>query len=448
MHIPVELQETLKRGECVLFVGAGLSVGLPGWKKLMKPLAKELDISPDEDPLYIAEYYENEFERLNLEEQIVSQLKDVKLTKAHKLLAKLPVKAIITTNYDHVLEKALSKKKFIKVVYGKEAPLAREDQLPLVKMHGDIDDPSTLVVTKTDYHEYAEKHRSLITYLLGFLISHTLLFVGYGLKDPNFDNIYFQMKSLFKDNQRKSFAIFKDPTDYEVKRLNKMGIEVIKIKEYDEIPQIFEELLVICTQKTKTETEWTPRQLESIQNTFREVVERQNKWLDPRGIFQFERMLTKREVELEEVYVVPRLVRQEVIRKRKVEREKEKQKKQLNDVKNTEEIEDYFFEKKVELSIKEALSDTKNNHMVILGDPGVGKSCLLQYVALKASTNAGESLGIGKQLLPVLIPLREYPQFGEKKMIKDFIFEYITKQVCYLPADVFESFLISGKHCL
>lgn len=240
-YISAELQESLKRGECVLFVGAGLSEGLPTWKKLMEPLAQELGISPDEDPRYIAEYYENQFGRPELQKKIVSKLeKDVPLTEAHNLLKTLPVKAIITTNYDHLLEKALSEKNFIKVVDGKEAPLAREDQLPLVKMHGDLDDPSKMVITTTDYNEYSEKHRALITYLLSFLISCNFLFVGFGLRDPNFDNIYFQMKSLFKDTHRRSYAIIKNPPEHETKRLNKMGIEVIPIKDYDEIPRIFE----------------------------------------------------------------------------------------------------------------------------------------------------------------------------------------------------------------
>ena len=440
MHIPVELQEALKRGECVLFVGAGFSEGLPTWKELMEPLAEELEMNPDEDPLYIAEYYESKFKRPELEKMIVDQInKDVPLTEAHELLTKLPVRAIITTNYDHLLEKALSQKNFIKVVEGMKAPLIKEDQLPLVKMHGDIDDPSTMVITKTDYNEYPEKHRALITYLLGFLISYNFLFVGFGLRDPNFDNIYYQIKSLFKDNQRKSYTIVKNPSDYEVDSLNRMGIEVITVDDYDKIPQIFDELAAICTEKVKIDL--TPRQLEGIQNSFREVVERQNKWLDPRGIFQFERMLTRREVELEKIYVVPRLVKQEVRKRKQKPEEKTEKKETIKDEIDTEEIEDYTLERKVELSIGDALSDDNNNHMVILGNPGIGKSCLLQYIALKASAYEGESLGIEKQLLPVLIPLREYPKFGEKKMLKDFIFYYIQKRICFLSENVLESFL-------
>jgi len=82
VYIPVELTESLKKGECVLFVGAGLSKGLPQWKELVEPLADELGVSMDKDPRIIASWYENEFGRSELEEKIVSQLnKDIPLPK-------------------------------------------------------------------------------------------------------------------------------------------------------------------------------------------------------------------------------------------------------------------------------------------------------------------------------------------------------------------------------
>jgi len=462
VYIPVELTESLKKGECVLFVGAGLSKGFPQWKELVEPLADELGVSMDKDPRIIASWYENEFGRSKLEEKIVSQLnRDVPLPKTHTILANLPLKAIVTTNYDNLLEKALSEKKrnVTKIVYDKQAPLAEANQLQIIKMHGDIDDPSTIVITKKDYDEYPEKHKALITHLLGLLISSHFLFVGFSLEDPNFDNIHTQIKSLFGESKRKSFAIFKNPPSFETKRLKEeMGIEVIPIEEYDEISEIFERLISIC-RRPRIKTELTSWELENIQDTFCEVVERQNKWLDPRGIFQFDTMLTKRDVELEDVYVVPRLVKQETIRKRKKKKQERDEgegkvekslmysaigkepKKGIEPTRKEEEMEEYIFEKEVELTIKDAISNVKNNHMVILGNPGIGKTCLLRYIALKASTNAGESLGIGKRLLPVLIPLKEYPQFGHDQMFKEFVFHYIKNRICSLSEEVLEYFL-------
>ncbi len=449
-HIPVELKESLKKGECVLFVGAGLSEGLPNWEELIQLLADELKTSVDKDLRKTASYYENEFGRPRLEGKIVSELKkEVPLTRTHEILANFPLKAIVTTNYDPLLEKALSQKKrnVFKVVYGTEVPHIGADQLQLIKMHGDLDYPSTIVITKKDYDEYAEKHKALITHLLGLLITCNFLFVGFSLEDPNFDNIYTQIKTLFGKEKRTSFAIFKNPPPHEVRRLkNEMGIEVISVEDFAEIPHIFEELHAVCSQPY-TQAALTPFERENIHNTFCEVVKRQNKWLDPRGIFQFEKMLTKNTVELEDVYVVPRLIKEVMVRKKKKGERREEvepdssQKDEYTEKLDPEEkeLEEYVFEKEISLPLKDALSTTENTHMVILGEPGVGKTCLLRYIVLKTST-ASELLGINPAL-PVLIPLREYKEYGQAKTLREFIFYYIKNRICSLPDTIVEDFL-------
>ncbi|MGD2251244.1 MAG: SIR2 family protein, partial [Candidatus Methanofastidiosia archaeon] len=460
VKIPVQLKESLKKNECALFVGAGLSEGLPTWKELVEPLADELDVSKNLDFKVIASYYENEYGRDQLENYIVSKVrKDVPLPKPHEILPDIPFKAVITTNYDHLLEKAFQErnKEYNTIIDGREAPLAEQDKIPIIKMHGDIDNPSTIVISKKDYNEYPQKHRALTQYILGFLISCNFLFVGYSLTDTDFDIIFSQAKSLFGTSMRKSFAVFKNPHPLEIDRLkNEYGIEVVPIADYGEIPDLCNKLYTICRERRKQKlTSW---EIEDITNTFCEVVKDQNKWLDPRGIFQFEKMLTRREVELERVYVVPRLVKQ-VIRKREKEREKEGRKiekeekerikqevkiissKEKREIPPEPEEMDITFEKQKELTIKEALSNPKNNHMVIIGDPGVGKSCLLQYIALMASVNAGKTLGMKKSVLPVVIPLRECTQYGQGKMLKEFIFYYIKNKICRLPEEDLEELL-------
>jgi predicted NACHT family NTPase len=151
-------------------------------------------------------------------------------------------------------------------------------------------------------------------------------------------------------------------------------------------------------------------------------------------------MLTRREVKLEEVYVVPRLIKQEIIRKRKEEyiRKRDKSRKRSRVEKRSKE---YVTERTVELTVKDVLFSPRNYQVVILGEPGVGKTCLLQYIALIASISAGESVGLRRPLLPVLVPLREYPKYSKGKMLKRFIFDYIRNQICFLPDEVLEHFL-------
>jgi len=97
----------MRKGNVVLFIGAGLSVGagLPGWGALIRPLAERIGYQGD-DLLKVAQYYENRLGRRAL----ISYPRDrldttgVKPTENHDLLVRLPVNIVFTTNFDDLLE--------------------------------------------------------------------------------------------------------------------------------------------------------------------------------------------------------------------------------------------------------------------------------------------------------------------------------------------------------
>ena len=92
----------LKSGDVTLFAGAGLSsnAGLPLWDELMLPLANELGLDPDTDPINIAQYYSEAHVqgRYLLNKHIVRELRGAqpKFSFIHMLIKELPLKAIIT----------------------------------------------------------------------------------------------------------------------------------------------------------------------------------------------------------------------------------------------------------------------------------------------------------------------------------------------------------------
>lgn len=63
---------------------------------MIEPLAKELGVGGNRDPRIIASWY------------------DIPLPQSHTILARLPLKAVVTTNYDNLLERALSERKVTK----------------------------------------------------------------------------------------------------------------------------------------------------------------------------------------------------------------------------------------------------------------------------------------------------------------------------------------------
>src|SRR5262249_45940969 len=115
LHCPPALEEAILGGECVLFAGAGLSrgAGLPDWGQLMDRLARELEIASRDglDNLDLAQWFRQRFTPAGLEEIIRATFADPdaapRPTLAHYLLMSLPVRHVITTNYDDLLERAL-----------------------------------------------------------------------------------------------------------------------------------------------------------------------------------------------------------------------------------------------------------------------------------------------------------------------------------------------------
>jgi NAD-dependent SIR2 family protein deacetylase len=103
----------LEEENVAIFAGAGLSVGAGyvDWRKLLQPIAQELDLDIDQehDLISIAQYHLNEKQnRIGLNRALIEQLSPGHApTENHRILARLPIKTYWTTNYDKLLEESL-----------------------------------------------------------------------------------------------------------------------------------------------------------------------------------------------------------------------------------------------------------------------------------------------------------------------------------------------------
>lgn len=91
--------------------------------------------------------------------------------------------AIITTNYDRFLERIFPE---YEPIIGQK--ILRYDSAlfgEIFKIHGCVSDPTTLVLTESDYDDFAQKKKYLSAKLLTLFLEHPLLFVGYSAEDPN-----------------------------------------------------------------------------------------------------------------------------------------------------------------------------------------------------------------------------------------------------------------------
>lgn len=220
MEVPPGLADAVRRGECVLFVGSGLSVdaGLPGWGKLVGKVAAALGVNPDartdlEYFLDLAQWYrESPLEKKKPLSELVREIFDdptVQPTLAHYLLTQLPVRYVVTTNYDDLLERALRalRRYPLPVVEQSEvASTGRLDGVHVVKLHGDARRGSGIVLSRDDYEAYFQQRPAFASLLEGLLLNQTFLFTGYSLRDPDFRQIHHRVSAMLDQARRPAFA--------------------------------------------------------------------------------------------------------------------------------------------------------------------------------------------------------------------------------------------------
>jgi hypothetical protein len=252
-----------------IFAGAGLSApsGFVDWKGLMKDFSDQigLDVEKEEDLISLAQYYLNtqKGNRFSITKKLVEEFTQDKVpNENHRILARLPIPVYWTTNYDRLIEKALSdnnKKpdpKYVKEHFVRTVP--KRDAV-IYKMHGDIEHLHEVVLTKDQYESYHETHSAFLSTLAGDLTARTFLFIGYSFNDPNLQYILARVRVLYKDHQRRHYCFFRElkqwdkesTDDFEyrlikqkliIEDLARFNIHVLLVKEYTDITRILYEI--------------------------------------------------------------------------------------------------------------------------------------------------------------------------------------------------------------
>lgn len=268
----------LNEGAASIFAGAGLSVpaGYVNWTDLMAEIAQDLglDIVHEKDLVSLAQYHVNENQtRSKLNRKILEEFtEDTKETENHKIIARLPLSSVWTTNYDQLLEKSFQlENKVVDVKSRNNQLLTTKPKRDIVifKMHGDVNNPDEAILTKEQYEQYHQTHEPFINALAGELTTKTFLFIGFSFTDPNLDYVLSRLNFRFNKQKRQHYCFVKKhqlgdsqnpdqaTLDYNIRRqtltindLKRYGIKSLLINDYSEITKILKEIEYRYKKKT------------------------------------------------------------------------------------------------------------------------------------------------------------------------------------------------------
>ena len=189
LSIARRLGRQAAQGQLSLFLGAGVSVplGLPNWQELLSTVAgREFEAFDQEDAPEIARQIEENIGRVKLREDIAKRLRVNGVAPTHLLLAALAVRQTVTTNYDTAYERALEANLGPREYRVLTRQIALQPHPWVLKFHGCVKRPETIVITKNDYEGLQQDYGALQAVIESLLLTSHLMFVGFSMTDLDF----------------------------------------------------------------------------------------------------------------------------------------------------------------------------------------------------------------------------------------------------------------------
>ena len=235
------LLNRLDEGRLAFFIGAGIpstEAGLPSGKQLKQLLLGEMrERNSNQGLPEVAERFEETTDRIQLFEFLKGKLRfggnldDDSVCCTYKMSLELPVKTILTTNFDCLIEQCALKKAIELNVYELDKKLAnfKPAGTNLLKVHGDLNvPPDKLVVTTSDYGSYTHNYPHFCHYIKTVFLQNTVVFLGYRLEDSNLLSIYESVLSETGVLKKKSYAALLSDPGVEIReRWMKQKVQIV-----------------------------------------------------------------------------------------------------------------------------------------------------------------------------------------------------------------------------
>lgn len=234
---PEFLVKDLAARRAVIFFGAGISrnsvgaaskIPLTWWsfldalkktakagKKLQKDDLDTIDrLLKENDLLTVCDILKEAIGREGFVDAVKAEFKTPKYKPAsiHSHIYKIDSRIVISPNfdeiYDHLAQKKSDNTVSIKSYADDDiAECLRKDERVILKIHGSVSKANELIFTRSEYAAARNKHRSFYTLIESLLRTHTFLFIGCGLSDPDIRALLEDYSFSFNHSRKHYFAI-------------------------------------------------------------------------------------------------------------------------------------------------------------------------------------------------------------------------------------------------
>lgn len=207
---PEDLVKDIAARRSVLFLGAGVSKNSCNakgehpmdWKEFLRYLAslvqaeeqrKEIQLCVDDaDLLTACELARKYLKPDRFKTALLKEFADKAFQPAdiHDHLARVDSRFVLTTNFDRLYEIRANQIQdgtvLVKTYYDSDvADVFRRSQRVVLKVHGTIDSPDKTIFTRSQYALARRNHAHFYQMLRGLFVTHTHVFLGASLRDPD-----------------------------------------------------------------------------------------------------------------------------------------------------------------------------------------------------------------------------------------------------------------------
>ena len=206
---PNDLVSDIARRTCVLYIGAGVSansssangISPPTWEAFLRSCLTKINKT---DRSYIEQLLSQK-DLLSACEVIIAKIGTAEFNNVaqdafrrpgfkpasiHETIYNLDARLVITPNVDKIYEQYAQATSCGTIVVKKQTEhdisnFIRSTDRVILKAHGSIDAPNEMIFSKYQYNEARYKYSGFYKLLDSLALTHTYVFIGCGLNDPD-----------------------------------------------------------------------------------------------------------------------------------------------------------------------------------------------------------------------------------------------------------------------